>query len=150
MLREAGQRFLSQPLVQLDILHGDARERLRGLIEQLILLALHQPVPWHGRLMLQEMIAPTPMLPVLLQQGIRPGMEHLQRLLGEVLGLAPGHPAVQRAAALAIGPCITLLQTGHTNGEQLLPAIRSMPQQTAQDMAAYALAGLDALAARYR
>ena len=33
VLREAGQRFLSQPLVQLDILHGDARERLRGRAE---------------------------------------------------------------------------------------------------------------------
>lgn len=62
---------------------GDPAEELREFIHYFLsrVLALHVPDDWRHRLMIREMLHPTPASDVLINQVIRPRFEALARIL---------------------------------------------------------------------
>jgi AcrR family transcriptional regulator len=60
--------------------------RLRGFIHNFLerVLAVNRPEDWRHRVMLREMLAPTPFSEVLVREGIRPRFERLKSLMREI------------------------------------------------------------------
>ncbi len=63
-----------------------AAERLRGFIHHFLdrVLAMNHPDDWQHRLMLREMLSPTPFSDILIREVIRPRFEMLRSLMGEI------------------------------------------------------------------
>ena len=61
-------------------------ERLRAFIHHFLdrVLAMNQPDDWQHRLMLREMLSPTPFSEVLVREMIRPRFEFMQGLMREI------------------------------------------------------------------
>src|SRR5271166_3688173 len=61
-------------------------ERLRTFIHHFLdrVLAMNQPEDWQHRLMLREMLSPTPFSEVLVREMIRPRFEFMRGLMGEI------------------------------------------------------------------
>jgi AcrR family transcriptional regulator len=62
------------------------RERLREFIHHFLgrVLAMNHPATWQHRLMMREMLAPTPFSEVLVREMIRPRFERIKTLMREI------------------------------------------------------------------
>jgi len=105
---------------------------------------------WALRVLVQEMMAPSPHVPVLIRKAVLPKVKVLFSLVSRVLGVAPDHPGVQRAVAFAVVPCFVLLVAPQPMRRHVLPAIDTDPAHTVDELVAYSLAGLRALGRRHR
>ncbi|MFO0889756.1 MAG: CerR family C-terminal domain-containing protein [Isosphaeraceae bacterium] len=63
--------------------HLSPSERLRTFIRHFLgrVLSMNHPESWQNRLMLREMLAPTPFSDVLVREVIRPRFEHMKGLM---------------------------------------------------------------------
>jgi TetR/AcrR family transcriptional regulator, regulator of cefoperazone and chloramphenicol sensitivity len=86
---------------------GGAAEQLRSFIHYFLsrVLALHDPDDWRHRLMMREMLHPTPASDILIREAIRPRFERLARLLRQ---FCPGaeERKLQALAFSVIGQCL--------------------------------------------
>lgn len=85
VLREAHRCGLDveEPAVDLDL---PPAEKLRAFIHRFLgrLLAVNHPEDWQHRLMLREMLFPTPFSEVLVRETIRPRFETMKRIMAEI------------------------------------------------------------------
>jgi AcrR family transcriptional regulator len=86
---------------------GGAAEQLRGFIHHFLsrVLALHDPDDWRHRLMMREMLHPTPASDILIREAIRPRYERLARILRRFCPEADERK-LQALAFSVIGQCI--------------------------------------------
>lgn len=76
--------------VDLDPAHFEpglpAAERLRRFIRYFLerVLAMNRPEDWQHRLLLREMISPTPFAGIFVREVIQPRFEHVKRLMREI------------------------------------------------------------------
>ena len=140
-------------LVRLDDLEaigriGDAPQaRLCAVIGLLAQRASGQEVPWGLRILVHEMmVAPSPHMAVLMRKAVLPKIQVMKSIVAEVLGLPVEHPAVQRALALVVLPCIMMTIVPRELFRQVAPAVYDDAQGLVDDMTRYALAGLGAVA----
>ncbi len=85
VLREAHRCGLDTDAIRIE--PGlSAAARLRLFIHHFLgrVLAMNSPEDWQHRLMLREMLAPTPFSEVLVREVIRPRFEHIKALMGEI------------------------------------------------------------------
>jgi hypothetical protein len=100
--------------------------------------------------MLREVMTPSAAMPALAEKAVRPKAALVLGLVGELMQLPPGHPAVQRGVMFTILPCIAMmLAPRQLTGVVLPEAVRDTAGLVA-DFVDYTLAGLDALAAAHR
>ena len=83
-------------------------------------------------------------------QAIGPKSRVMLGLIGEVLGLPPEHPVVQRGLMFALLPCLVILVAPKEVPARVLPAVARESGGLADDFIRYAMAGLEALAAAHR
>jgi len=85
VLREAHRCGLDPQEKRFDPVLSPA-ERLRAFIHHFLdrVLAMNQPGDWQHRLMLREMLSPTPFSEVLVREMIRPRFEFMRGLMGEI------------------------------------------------------------------
>ena len=85
VLREAHKCGLEQQ-EELTAAGASSAQRLRGFIRHFLerVLAMNRPEDWQHRVMLREMLAPTPFSEVLVREGIRPRFERLKSLMREI------------------------------------------------------------------
>src|SRR3954454_1917332 len=85
VLREAHRcgLELEDPAIDLTL---PAPERLRGFIHRFLgrLLLVNHPEGWQHRLMMREMLSPTPFSEVLIRETIRPRFEAMKRIMAEI------------------------------------------------------------------
>lgn len=143
-------------LVQLDELEALARmtgspeARLGALIRLILSHGVGDlAASWALRVLLRELTGPPSVhFEALRRQAIEPKARLGMRIVAGVLGVPPGDPLVQRALAFVIMPCAMLLTAPRDRVLSVLPGLAADPQTLADDMTAYALAGLAALARR--
>ncbi len=144
-------------LVRLDDLEAIARSdasseaKLRALLGLLVRRSHGPALPWGLRVLMRElMVAPSAHVLVLLQQAVLPKVRLMLGIVAAVLGVAEDQPVVQRALAFVVMPCIMMVAAPRDRLRQVLPALTSDPQALVDEMSAYVLAGLAAIARQHR
>ncbi len=86
---------------------GGPAEQLRSFIHHFLsrVLALHDPGDWRHRLMMREMLHPTPASDILIREAIRPRFERLARILRRFCPEAEERK-LQALAFSVIGQCL--------------------------------------------
>lgn len=123
------------------------REKLRGLVAHFVTQARLGEQSWGFRVLLREIMAPSPFVNTLIEEAVAPKAGIVSRLMAEYLGLPADHPAVQRSLMMTIFPCIALLIAPQVLRDKVLPALGPNAPGLLEDMTTFLLAGLDALAA---
>lgn len=129
---------------------GSAAARLEGLLRLLVGRMQAGTQSWGLRVLVHEILAPSEQAPPAVRKAVLPKARIIFGLVAGVLELPPDHPAVQRAVAMVMLPCIMLLVMPAPVRQIVLPAIAKDPPALFDDMLAYALAGLGAIRRRYR
>lgn len=102
---------------------GDAREQLRQFIRAYVMAVTSTEKPaWHGRLIMREMLEPTPALDVIVEENIRPRSGMLAKIVTELLGPAATSERVARCKFSIIGQCL-IYHSGRQVLERLHPEL---------------------------
>ncbi|HZH05440.1 MAG TPA: CerR family C-terminal domain-containing protein [Lautropia sp.] len=125
---------------------GDARDKLRAVLAHLMSLALRKEEGWAFRVLLRELLTPSPLMPALISNAVRPKARLLLGLVAEITGLPPEHPTAQRGLFFTVVPCILMALAPQPLKAGVLPAINRDPQVLADELMRYVLAGLEAVA----
>ena len=91
-----------------------AAERLRMFIHHFLgrVLAMNSPDDWQHRLMLREMLSPTPFSDVLVSEVIRPRFELVKGLMREICPEADDRASALWSSASSANACITRWRGG--------------------------------------
>jgi AcrR family transcriptional regulator len=126
---------------------GDPRQKLRAVLAHLMGLALRKEEAWGFRVLLREVLTPSPLMPSLVSNAMRPKARLLLGLVSDITGLEPEHPTAQRGLFFTVVPCILMALAPQPLKAGVLPAINQDPQALADELMRYVLAGLEAVAA---
>jgi AcrR family transcriptional regulator len=123
------------------------RAYIRGFLHQLL-----DPNPkedsWMEKLIAREMMEPTPALDLIIEKGIKPAGERLNKLVSEVLGLPANDQRLLLSASTIQGLCIWY-RSSRTVAERMFPELRFTPEVIdgiAEFVANFSLAGMRAVA----
>jgi TetR/AcrR family transcriptional regulator, regulator of cefoperazone and chloramphenicol sensitivity len=151
VLVEAHRQLVDvEDLMQVAQASGDAKRKLRALLSRLIGMSTGAATPWGFRVLLREMMSPSSAMPMLVEKAIRPKATLLLGLVGEVLGLPPTHPAVQRALAFSVLPSLVILIAPSEVSTRLIPGIARGGEGLEEELLRYVMAGLDAVGRAHR
>lgn len=126
------------------------RQKLRAILRGVVQRTAGPDAHWSARVMIRELLAPTAYAPVLVHKAIAPKATVMLDIVSEILDLPPDSPGLQRGLFFLMAPCLSLLMAPRAMREDVFPALSDDLDALTDDMLSYALAGLDALAARYR
>ena len=150
------QLFSVDELRAIALQKGSPKARLESLLRMLMARIQdpsRQGAPggqgWGLRVLVHEILAPSEHAPPALRKAVLPKVQIVFGLIADVLGVPPDHPAVQRAVALVMMPCIMLLVVPVPLRQIVLPTIAKDPQAMLDDVLAYVFAGLAALRTRH-
>lgn len=121
-------------------------EKLRALLGKLVRTAIASPDLWGVRVFMRELAAPSQPMDKALPAAVLPKAALLRELVAGVTGLPPESPTVQRGVAFVVLPCVSLIMFPETLRAKILPATAASEHGMLEDMARYALGGLQALA----
>jgi TetR/AcrR family transcriptional regulator, regulator of cefoperazone and chloramphenicol sensitivity len=150
VLVEAHQHFVTlEEMQRAAALDGAPRDRLRVVLAGIVRRATSPDAHWGTRVVIRELLAPTPFAPTLVHKAIEPKARVMLGIVAQVLGIPPDSPAVQRGLFLLMAPCLALLVAPRTLREEVFPALSGDTQALVEDMLAYVEAGLAAIARRH-
>lgn len=124
---------------------SDPRDQLRAILCRFVGLSTNAGTPWGFMLMLREVLSPSKAIPALIDKAVRPKAAFLLKVVGDVLGLDPATPVVQRALMFTVLPCIAMMIAPKQMQSALLPAVAKDKDALAEDFVRFVLAGLDAI-----
>lgn len=104
---------------------------------------------WFGKLLAREMVEPTEVLDLMVEQYARPNFTALRSLVREVVGAGPSDADVRRAAFSIVGQC-TAHKHMHAMISRLAPDQTYSPEELdrlAEHIWRFSLAGLRAMRA---
>ncbi len=131
---------------------GSTEDKLRVYIRVYLQRLLGQGrASWIHALMQREMADPTPALDLIVDEAIRPRVDYLRALVGELMGRSPRDGRVTRLVAGIHAECLFCQPNPVT--ARLAPAFRRSPRhldEIADHIALVALAGIRALRAPAR
>jgi AcrR family transcriptional regulator len=122
------------------------RAYIRGFLHQL-LDQNPEETCWLEKLIARETTDPTPALDLIIEKGIKPAAERLNKLVGEVMGLPADDPRVMMGAGAIQGLCIWYRSTRPVV-ERMFPELKFTPERIdslAEFVADFSLAGMRAL-----
>ena len=125
-------------------------ERLRRSIQIFVTRLLSSDRDSVHRLIHREINDPTPALDALVEQGIRPRIDYLAGLVGELLGVSPSDARVMRCVASIQTQSIAYLPHPIASrlGFTLSPRRAADIAAIARHIADFSLAGVEAIGAR--
>lgn len=122
------------------------QDKLRAVVAHLVGLATQRGAPWGFRVMLREVLSPSPVLPALVEKAVRPKARWMLGLMAECFGLPQEHPAVQRSVMLVVLPCMAVMVAPKEMPARLLPAAARDADALGADFVRFMMAGLEELA----
>jgi AcrR family transcriptional regulator len=131
---------------------GSAEEKLRAHIRVYLQHLLDEgKSSWIHKLMNHEMADPTPALNLVFAQAIRPRLEYLSGIVGELLGVPPSDERVLLCVASIQGQCLIYVRNVIRN--LVMPNWRPTPTEVdkiAGHIAQFSLGGVRAIARKNR
>lgn len=106
--------------------------------------------PWGFRVILREVMAPSPHVPALVRKAIAPKAQLVRETISAIMGLPAEHPAVQRALSFVILPALAMLIVPAAFKRHVMPTLAGQPDAFAEDLHRHAMAGLAALGRHHR
>lgn len=147
VLIEAHRQLIGlEDLLALTLGLGTPEARLRAVVAHLVALATNRAAPWGFKVMLRELLSPSPAIPALIEKAVRPKAKLVLGLMAEYLNLPPQHPVVQRSVMFTVLPCIAMMIAPREMPARLLPGAAKDGEALAADFVRFVMAGLDALA----
>jgi len=147
VLVEAHRQFLSlEDLAEIADSAAGAPARLRALMAQLVENAARSGAPWGFRVLLREVMMPSPLISALVDDAVLPKARIVLGLVAEILGLPPDHPAVHRSLIFVIFPCAGLAIAPQAVRGRILPGLDASRPGLLDDMMRFIMAGLQAMA----
>jgi AcrR family transcriptional regulator len=128
----------------------DHQGKLRALITLFVQRSADPALSWGLSVLVHELMAPSQHVATLVQVAVLPKVRIMMGLVSQLLELPAGHPAVQRALAFVVLPCVMLVIAPKDELKHILPALTDQPAALIDDMTDYALAGLHALKRKYQ
>lgn len=122
------------------------RAYIRGFLQQLLGQNPEGPC-WLEKLIARETTEPTPALDLIIEKGIRPAADRLNKLVSEVMRLPATDPRVILSAGAIQGLCIWY-RSSRTVAERMFPELQFTPERInmmAEFVADFSLAGIRAL-----
>jgi AcrR family transcriptional regulator len=152
VLEEAHARLVSIDIVtQITQSKGSAAEKLRMLLRKIVgEVAKRDDGAWELRVLSRELLAPTVLMDNMMKNQVAPKAKLVTGMIGDILGVPATHPAVSRSTVNIIGPCLFLLIANPDWQKKIFPALLSDPDALVDHMVAFALAGLQSIAAGLR
>jgi AcrR family transcriptional regulator len=126
------------------------REKLRLVLTQIVKKVVAPDAHWGMRVVIRELLAPTPYAATLVNKAILPKAEVLFGIVAEILELPPDSLALRRSVIFVMGPCLAMLIAPPALRQKIFPSAAPDPQALAEDMLTYALAGLAAIHLKYQ
>jgi len=123
------------------------RGYIRGFLHQLLDSSVEEDA-WIEKLIAREMMEPTPALDLIIEKGIKPAGERLNKLVAEVLQLPDDDPRVIMSAGTIQGLCIWF-RSSRTVAQRLVEGLRFAPEDVdniAEFVTDFSLAGMRAVA----
>lgn len=122
---------------------GDPKMKFRMIYGGLLTQIINRDAGWALRVIMRELLAPSTLLPALARNAVLPKAKLMMGVLAELLGVPPGHAAVERALAFVMTQAMGMLMVPKDVG---LPfSLQRDAAALQQDLLTYVLAGLDAL-----
>ena len=147
VLIEAHRQFVSLESLDEIIASGAApREKLRAFLRQMLRTAADSAKLWGIKVFLRELASPSPFVTRAMTRTVLPKADKIRQLIQEVTGLPADSARLQRATALVVIPCISLIMFPPSLRLAVLPATAADSEGLFEDMLTYALGGLNALA----
>jgi AcrR family transcriptional regulator len=125
------------------------RDKLGLVIRGIVRTVTSADAHWGPTVVIRELLAPTPFAPTLVEKAIAPKAKVMIGIVGEILGLTPVSPGLQRSLMFLMGSCLSMIMAPRGIKQALFPALASDPDALADDLLCYTLAGLDAIRAKY-
>ena len=151
VLIEAHRQLIGlEELVALTQGLGTPEARLRAVVAHLVALATNRTAPWGFRVMLRELLSPSPAIPALIEKAVRPKAKLVLGLMAEYLNLPPQHPVVQRGVMFTVLPCIAMMVAPKEMPARLLPGAAKDADALGADFVDFIMAGLQALGQAHR
>ncbi len=146
VLVEAHRQLVSlDELDSIDHSSGSPEDKVLAILRLLVANTAHPKSSWGVRVILRELMSPTRQAPAFVRNAIAPKARIVMRIIGEALGLPPGHPTVQRSTALVITPVVMLALMPRHARKEVFPALEAESDAIAQDWGRYVLGGLAAV-----
>jgi len=116
---------------------------IRVVTERLVGSTGHE---WLQRFIAREMADPTPALASLVDRGLRPRLEHLGRIIGEILQLPPDDPRVLECVTSTHAQILMFRDNPITHRLRVRAKLRApTPEEIADHITTFSLAGIRAI-----
>lgn len=152
VLEEAHARLVSIDIVtEITQSTASAADKLRLLLRKIVgEVAKRDDGAWELRVLSRELMAPTVLMDKMMKNQVMPKARLVTGMIGDILGVAPTHPAVSRSTVSIVGPCLFLLIANPDWQKKIFPALLTDTDALVEHMVAFALGGLQSVAAGLR
>jgi AcrR family transcriptional regulator len=149
VLEEAHARLVSIDIVtEITQSKVSGADKLRLLLRKIVgEIAKRDSGAWELRVLSRELMAPTSLMDGMMKNQVVPKAKLVTGMIGDILGVPATHPAVSRSTVNIIGPCLFLLIANPDWQKKIFPALLTDTQALVDHMVAFALGGLQAVAA---
>lgn len=151
VLAEAHHRLMSYEVlartVNADIEPKEKLRRFIGLLVKVVRTGNEQS--WPAKVIVRELIAPTPHIDKLRREEIEPKKALLFGVIAQIIGVTPDHPLVAQAALSTMAPCFMLL-VAEKRVSEIIPALgreTTTDEELADRLFRFTLGGLIQLSA---
>lgn len=152
VLRTVQQRIISMEFLdELSKSHQPAEEKLRLFFRTMVGRALeHADDTWPIRVWAREILSPSPILELAMDEAVDRKYAALVRIVSEVSGMQPSDARMPGIIVSVVAPCLIMLIADPSTKTPIQPVFAEAPAELADLYCTFALSGLKALTPRPR
>ena len=152
VLEEAHARLVSIDIVtEITQSAASGPDKLRLLLRKIVSeVAKRDEGAWELRVLSRELMAPTSLMDNMMKNQVMPKAKLVTGMIGDILGVPPTHPAVSRSTVSIVGPCLFMLLASPEWQKKIFPTLLVDTDSLIDHMVAFALGGLQSIAAELR
>lgn len=120
-------------------------EKLEAIISLLFKTSISSSDHWKIKVFLRELASPTHSASAMINKSVIPKSIFIKKIISKIIGGTPESAEVQRATALVILPCISLILFPEKLRSTVLPATSNESPLMYSDLIRYIFSGLNSL-----